>query len=96
MVPCAILHGALCYHQGEVMPIKLTLPVATEIYGCFYCFNIFRKDEIHTFHDNGKTPECPCCGIDSVKPYSTCMGIGDILIDLKDMSKLAWAITEGR
>ena len=78
------------------MSIKLENPTIIEIYGCYYCYCIFNEEEIHTWHDNGRTPECPCCGIDSVTNYSTCSGIGNILIDLKLRAKKAWSIVEDK
>ena len=67
-------------------------PAPSEICGCYHCFRIFRKEEIHTWH--GKYAECPACGIDSVEFYSSSMGIGDIAIDLDKRAKVAWAIVD--
>jgi len=38
--------------------------------GCFYCEKIFEPKEIISWIDEGKTAECPYCGIDSVLPDS--------------------------
>lgn len=73
------------------MPIELT-PATPIIMGCYYCFSIMREEEIDTWH--GDYAECPCCGIDSITPYSTCLGIGDILIDLERRAEKAWAIVD--
>lgn len=34
--------------------------------GCFFCLEIFRPIEIVAWIDNGRTAQCPYCGIDSV------------------------------
>ena len=74
------------------MPIRLIGPPISKVCGCYYCISIFREDEIHTYHDNGKTPECPACGIDSVMEFSTCMGVGDIASTLKQAHMEAFKI----
>lgn len=35
-------------------------------YGCYYCKSYFPKEEIKEYVDDGKTPLCPLCNIDSV------------------------------
>jgi NAD-dependent SIR2 family protein deacetylase len=35
--------------------------------GCYYCLKIFLFKEIKEYTDNGLTPLCPYCGIDSVR-----------------------------
>ena len=38
-----------------------------KICGCFYCFEIFEKDEITNYlNENGGTALCPFCGVDAV------------------------------
>jgi len=78
------------------MSINLLHPTpATEICGCYYCMSIFRKEEINIWYDNDNTPECPACGIDSVMTFPTCIGIGEISIELKKVHQIAFRIVEG-
>lgn len=34
--------------------------------GCYFCLQIFPEDEIKEWVDDGKTPICPRCGVDSL------------------------------
>jgi len=34
--------------------------------GCTNCFRLFSYGEIADFWDEGETPVCPCCGLDTV------------------------------
>ena len=38
----------------------------SEACGCFYCEKVFSPTEITDWVDDGETPMCPYCGIDSV------------------------------
>ena len=69
------------------MPIKLTNLTVEHLHGCYHCFSLFRKEEIHTWYDGGVTAECPCCGIDSVIIYATCRSISEILHDLRETAE---------
>lgn len=42
--------------------------------GCFYCCRIYPATEIREWTDDGTTPLCPSCGIDSV--------LGDVQTEL--------------
>jgi hypothetical protein len=39
--------------------------------GCFYCLQVFPADEVVEWIDDGRTPLCPRCGIESVVPGVT-------------------------
>lgn len=34
--------------------------------GCYYCMSIINVGDITEFCDNGQTPICPECGVDSL------------------------------
>lgn len=37
--------------------------------GCYYCLRKFNPEDIREYIDDGTTPLCPYCGIDSVILY---------------------------
>src|SRR6185295_9354489 len=51
-------------HKHSFKSRKETM--ASELCGCFYCLATFLPAEIEEWTDDGQTPLCPKCGIDSV------------------------------
>lgn len=39
--------------------------------GCFSCLHIFPSEDVIDWIDDGETPLCPTCGMDSVMPGVT-------------------------
>lgn len=39
--------------------------------GCFHCLQVFEADEVMDWIDDGETPLCPLCGMDTVLPGET-------------------------
>lgn len=37
-----------------------------DIYSCFHCFGYVEPEEIREYIDQGQTPVCPLCGVDSL------------------------------
>lgn len=42
----------------------------SEVCGCYYCLEVFSKNDITDWTDNGQTAICPKCHIDSVLSQS--------------------------
>ena len=36
--------------------------------GCYYCLKTFPREDVTTYVDDGRTPLCPYCGVDSIAP----------------------------
>ncbi len=39
--------------------------------GCFHCLQVYRASEVIDWIDDGETPLCPFCGLDTVMPGET-------------------------
>jgi hypothetical protein len=50
--------------MGSKHPFKPELPETP--CGCTNCWRLFTYDEIAEFWDEGETPVCPACGMDTV------------------------------
>lgn len=62
---------------------------------CYHCFEVFDSNQIQRFTDNGFTPICPFCEIDSVTEeredeelqdmhsdsFGTCVGYDGVLVN---------------
>ena len=59
---CEVLHQFSSYHRQLIEQDEITQV------SCFYCLEVYPKEEIREWIDGGCTALCPRCGIDAVLP----------------------------
>jgi len=69
----------LAFNNSEA--IKLSKEV-----GCYYCCEIFNKEEIKEYTDDGKTALCPKCSVDAI----LCSSQGEITKQILEESNKFW------